>query len=235
MDYLTKHPKILQFGIVLIVFFALCILVAPSETNFLWRLPAYLAGVPKILNNSVEFVMFEWLPISTYNAEIEDYETSALMIEITRSISRGVLFGIELIREILVGGQKTIVAFTRWDWIGENKWAVWPALPWTVVAGCGIALGYALKGRGLAILVACATGYLSFFGQWEPAMETLSFVLIAAPLSVVLGIFWAVLAFKSRAVENAMMPLLNVAQTMPHFSYLVPVTVFLGWVIMLVR
>ncbi|MFT5133873.1 MAG: glycine betaine/proline transport system permease protein [Gammaproteobacteria bacterium] len=145
MDYLIKHPKLLQFGTVLIVFFALCILVAPSETNFLWRLPSYLAGVPKILNNSVEFIMFEWLSISTYNAEIEDYETSALMIEITRSISRSVLFSIEFIREILVGGQKTIVAFTSWDWIGENERAVWPALPWTVVAGCGIALGYALK------------------------------------------------------------------------------------------
>jgi glycine betaine/proline transport system permease protein len=112
MDYLIKHPKLLQFGTVLIVFFALRILVAPSETNFLWRLPSYLAGVPKILNNSVEFIMFEWLSISTYNAEIEDYETSALMIEITRSISRSVLFSIEFIREILVGGQKTIVAFT---------------------------------------------------------------------------------------------------------------------------
>jgi glycine betaine/proline transport system permease protein len=59
-------------------------------------------------------------------------------------------------------------------------------------------------------------------------METLSFVLIAAPASVLLGIIFGVLAFKSRPFENALMPLLNVAQTMPHFSYLVPVTVFFG-------
>jgi glycine betaine/proline transport system permease protein len=59
-------------------------------------------------------------------------------------------------------------------------------------------------------------------------METLSFVLVAAPLSVLLGVFIGVLAFKSRSFENALMPLLNVAQTMPHFSYLVPVTVFFG-------
>ena len=77
-------------------------------------------------------------------------------------------------------------------------------------------------------MVACATSYIAIFGQWVPAMETLSFVLIAAPASVLLGIFMAVLAFKSRKFENALMPLLNVAQTMPHFSYLVPVTVFFG-------
>ena len=59
-------------------------------------------------------------------------------------------------------------------------------------------------------------------------METLSFVLVAAPLSVLLGLSLGVLAYKNRAIEAALMPLLNVAQTMPHFSYLVPVTVFFG-------
>ena len=228
MNYISKHPQLAQFAALLAVFFLLCFVIEPSENNILWRLPAFLAGVPEVLSKSVEFIMFEWMPIQTYNVEIEDYEESALMIEITRSISRSVLFCIEFIREILVGGQKTIVAFTSWDWIGENKWAYWPALPWTVVAGVGITLGYSLSGRWLAILVGCATSYIAIFGQWQPAMETLSFVLIAAPLSVVLGVFVGVLAFKSQPFETALMPLLNVAQTMPHFSYLVPVTVFFG-------
>lgn len=228
MDYLSKNPKLAQFAALLAAFFFLYYAIEPSESNILWRLPAFMAAVPEMLNNSVEYIMFEWVPIQIYNVEIEDYEETALMIEITRSISRAVLFGIEFIREILVGGQKTIVAFTSWDFIGENEWAYWPALPWTVVAGCAVTLGYALGGRWLAILVGCATSYIAIFGQWEPAMETLSFVLVAAPLSVLLGVIGGVMAFKSRTVENAMMPLLNVAQTMPHFSYLVPVTVFFG-------
>jgi glycine betaine/proline transport system permease protein len=228
MNNLARHPQLVQFAALLVVFFILCFAIEPSENNILWRLPAFLSAVPEMLNNSVEFIMFEWLPIQTYNVEIEDYEESALMIEITRSMSRSVLFCIEFIREILVGGQKTIVAFTSWDFVSENEWAFWPALPWTVVAGVGITLGYALNGRWLAILVGCATTYIAVFGQWAPAMETLSFVLIAAPASVLLGVFLAVLAFKSKAFEAALMPLLNVAQTMPHFSYLVPVTVFFG-------
>lgn len=228
MNYLSRHPQQAQFAALLAVFFLLYFSIDPAENNILWRLPAFLAAVPEMLNNSVEFLMFEWMPLEIYNAEIEDTEESALLIEITRSMSRAVLFCIEFIREILVGGQRTIVAFTSWDWVGENEWAYWPALPWTVVAGSAITLGYALSGRWLAILVGIATSYIAIFGQWEPAMETLSFVLIAAPASVLLGVCLAVIAFKSRAVENALMPLLNVAQTMPHFSYLVPVTVFFG-------
>ncbi len=228
MNFLSDHPKLVQFAGLLVVFFILQFAISPSDSNFLWRLPAFLAAVPEMLNSSVEYAMFEWMPIQTYNVEIEDYEESALLMEVTRSMSRSVLFCIEFIREILVGGQKTIVAFTSWDFVSENDWAYWPALPWTVVAGVGVTLGYALNGRWLAVLVGCATTYIAVFGQWEPAMETLSFVLIAAPASVLLGVILAVVAFKSRAFETALMPLLNVAQTMPHFSYLVPVTVFFG-------
>jgi glycine betaine/proline transport system permease protein len=59
-------------------------------------------------------------------------------------------------------------------------------------------------------------------------METLSFVLIAAPVSILLGLALGVWAYKSRIVEMVLNPVLNVAQTMPHFSYLVPVTVLFG-------
>ena len=59
-------------------------------------------------------------------------------------------------------------------------------------------------------------------------METLSFVLIAAPISVVLGLVLGIWAYKKRKVEAFLNPLLNVMQTMPHFSYLVPVMVFFG-------
>ncbi len=228
MDQVSKHSKLLQFTALLAVFFVLCFSIDPSENNILWRLPAFLAGVPAILNDSVEFMMYDWMRVEIYNEDIEEYEESALAKEITRSISRALLFCIELIREILVGGVKTIVAFTSWDYVRDNSWARWPALPWIVVSGAAIVLGYALNGRWLALLAGFSTIYIAVFGQWEPAMETLSFVLVAAPLSVFLGLSLGVLAFKNRATEAALMPLLNVAQTMPHFSYLVPVTVLFG-------
>jgi len=192
----------------------------PETTSF-WELP-------RVVTEFANFLMYDWFPVEIYDPDIEEFEDSALIFEITRGISATLLFAIDFVREILLGGIKTIVTFTSWDWIDENPWAYWPALPWTVVCAGGTMLGYALQGRNLAMLVAFSTIYISVFGQWEPSMQTLSLVLIAAPVSVIFGLLLGVWSFKSRAVELALAPLLNIAQTMPHFSYLVPVMVFFG-------
>ena len=228
MELFKKYPKSLQFFVLLATFVTLCLIIVPSETNVLWRFPSLFAGLPGAINAFAEYLMYDWMLIEIYDAELEEFEDSALIKELTRGFSRGVLFCIELIREILLGGVKTIVAFTSWDFIKENKWAVWPALPWTVVLGGAIMLGYNLKGIGLAFLAGLATVYIAIFGQWVPAMETLSFVLVAAPASCILGLLFGSVAYKSKSLESALMPLLNVAQTMPHFSYLIPVMVFFG-------
>ena len=228
MAFLKKQFKFVQFFALLVIFFILYRLVTPSETNILWRLPSLFSAFPGAINGFAEYLMYDFFLIEIYDPDLEEFEDSALIREITRGFSRAVLFCIEFVREILLGGVKTIVAFTSWDFVGENKWAVWPALPWTVVAGGAILFGYALKGTGLALLAGLATTYIAIFGQWEPAMETLSFVLIAAPVSCLVGLLLGAIAYKSRTAENILMPLLNVAQTMPHFSYLIPVMVFFG-------
>lgn len=228
MNLTTKLSTPKQFAILLAVFFALCFFIGPSESNYLWRLPALLSGLPGVINDSVQFVMFEWFPIQVYDPDIDEFEEKPLFREITRGISNSFLFVINLVREILLGGPKTIVAFTSWDFISKNPWASWPALPWTVVSGWAIVLGYKLQGKGLAFLAALSTGYIGIFGQWEPSMQTLSFVLIAAPVSVAFGLALGIWGYKKKWVETALNPLLNVAQTMPHYSYLVPVIVLFG-------
>ena len=223
-----KSSKFLQFLLLIAVFIFLCQVIAPSDGNWLWRLPPLLKELPLIINNSVNYVMFEWWPIEVYDSEIDEYEQKPLMREITRSISGVVLFMIELVREILLGGVKTIVTFTGWDWVTENKWARWPALPWTVVTGGAMILGYALSGIRLALFVGFTFAYIAIFGQWEPSMQTLSFVLIAAPVAILIGLLLGVWAYRSKTVEAVLNPLLNVAQIMPHFAYLIPVMVFYG-------
>lgn len=223
-----QSSKLVQFCFLLCGFFFLYFAVTPSENSIFWRLPSLFAGLPYVVNDAADYVMNDWLPIDIYDPDIEEYEQSPLIKEITRAFSRSLLFCIELVREILLGGVKTIVAFTSWDFVRDNEWAKWPAMPWTVVATAAVILGYALNGKALAFLVGVATVYISVFGQWEPSMETLSFVLIAAPVSVGLGLLLGIFAYKNRTAENVLMPLLSVAQTMPHFSYLVPVMVFFG-------
>ena len=223
-----KQRKSLQFILLLVVFMLLYRIVPQSETNWLWRLPSLLKELPIIINDGVNYLMFEWWPIDVYDPDIEEYEQKPLFGQITRGFSGAILFMIEFVREILLGGVKTIVTFTSWDWATENQWARWPALPWTVITGGITILGYALGGIRLALFVSLAFIYIAVFGQWEPSMKTLSFVLIAAPVAILLGLWLGVWAYKSKTVETILNPLLNVAQIMPHFAYLIPVMVFFG-------
>ena len=149
MSQLTNHPKLVQFFGLLVVFALLCLFIAPSDSNVLWRFPSLIAGLPYLINDSVEYLMFDWWPIQVYDPEIEEFEEKPLVLQLTRAISASILFVIGLIREIILGGFKTIVTFTSWDFVSENKWARWPALPWTVVAGGAILLGYKPRAKVL--------------------------------------------------------------------------------------
>ncbi len=249
MELVNKYPKAIQWIFLLLVFFGLCFAIqipegyefAKAGTEFIdkdkldqtkysvfWRLPAFIAWMPGWLNDSVYFLLNEWLPIEYFDTNIQEIRSRPLVLHITRLISSTMLFLIQFIREILIGGVETIVAFTSWDFLSANPWAQLPGLPWTIVAGGAILLGHKLSGKNLAIFAAITMIYISAFGQWKPSMQTLSFVMVAAPISFILGLGFGIWAYKSKRVENILNPLLNVAQTMPHYSYLVPIMVLFG-------
>ena len=249
METIKKYPKAIQWIFLLIIFFGLCFAIqipegyefAKAGTEFIdkdkldqtkysvfWRLPAFIAWMPGWINDSVYFLLNEWFPIEYFDSSIQETKSRPLVLHITRLISSSMLFLIQLIREILIGGVDTIVAFTSWDFLSTYPWAKLPGLPWTIVAGGAVLLGYKLSGKNLAIFAAITMIFISAFGQWKPSMQTLSFVLVAAPISFALGLGLGVWAYRSKRVENFLNPLLNVAQTMPHYSYLVPIMVLFG-------
>ena len=194
----------------------------------LWRLPPLLGWLPIWINDSLFFLLNDWMPIEIWNEDTQEYRTRPLVLQITRTLTSSMTFLIELIREILLGGVETIVAFTSWDWISENPWAKLPGLPWTVVAAGAAILGYKLSGKGLAIFAGLVMIYISIFGQWKPSMQTLSFILVAAPLSFIFGLSLGIMAFKSKRVEKILHPILLVMQTMPQYAVLVPAIVLFG-------
>ena len=202
--------------------------VAYFYFNILWRLPPWLGWLPIWVNDSLHFLLNDWMPMEFWDEDIQEYKTRPLVLQITRVISGTMLFFIEFIREILIGGVKTVVTFTSWDWIDANPWAELPGLPWTIVTAGAVILGYKLNGKGLAIFAGIAMIYISVFGQWKPSMQTLSFILVAAPVSFILGLSLGIMAYKSKAVEKALYPILLVMQTMPQYAVLVPAMVLFG-------
>ena len=217
----SKDPNLTSYN-----FFGIEVRYYAYDT--LWRLPPLLGWLPIWVNDSLFFLLNDWMPIEFWNEDVKEYQSRPLVLQITRVISASMLFLIEFIREILIGGIKTVVALTSWDWIDANPWAELPGIPWTIVTAGAFILGYKLNGKGLAIFSALTMIYISIFGQWKPSMETLSFVLVAAPVSFFLGLVLGIWAYKSKRVEGALNPILNVMQTMPHYSYLVPIMVIFG-------
>ncbi|MER6536691.1 ABC transporter permease subunit [Streptomyces sp900105755] len=69
---------------------------------------------------------------------------------------------------------------------------------------------------------------IGVLGVWEPSLDTLSQVLAAVAVTLVLGFATGIAAARSDRVERALRPVLDVFQTMPQFVYLIPVVALFG-------
>ncbi|MBL4749680.1 MAG: ABC transporter permease subunit [Amylibacter sp.] len=136
--------------------------------------------------------------------------------------------GVDKVTRFISGELKGLINIFNNLLLGGKKGFGLPGLPWTGVAAIVIVLGYFLKGWKMAILSGVTAIYFAVFGMWVYAMETLSLLMAAVPISIIIGLFLGVLAYQKKWVENLLLPIMNVAQTLPHFAYLIPVVVFFG-------
>ncbi|HEY4332083.1 MAG TPA: ABC transporter permease subunit, partial [Ilumatobacteraceae bacterium] len=96
---------------------------------------------------------------------------------------------------------------------------------WYVIVAVVVAVGWASGGKKLAAVCFLALFAIGSLRVWDLAMDTLSQVLVAVVLTIALAIPIGIWAARSRLVERLIRPLLDVAQVMPAFVYLVPVLV----------
>jgi glycine betaine/proline transport system permease protein len=109
---------------------------------------------------------------------------------------------------------------------GKRRWPFIGPIPWTAIAAAVAVLGYWLGGWRLALLASVAFVWTALVGQWEIAMETMAVIVVAAPAAFAIGLGLGILAWKHRAVERALNPMLAVLQTLPFFTYLLPAVIF---------
>ncbi|SUA54704.1 Glycine betaine/L-proline transport system permease protein proW [Oligella ureolytica] len=101
--------------------------------------------------------------------------------------------------------------------------------PWWSIVIAVILLAYLASRRvGFAIGMGFLMFLLGAIGLWEQGMQTLSLMIMATALSVLIGIPLGIITGKSKAVRSVMLPTLDVMQTMPSFVYLIPVVMLFG-------
>ena len=113
--------------------------------------------------------------------------------------------------------------------VGSYAEQIFPRLSGLALIAGAILLGLYIKGWRLGVLMGICLGYLVIFGQWDSAMVTLSSIAIALPFGVAGGLWFGILAFRSRRLEKAINPILDLMQTTPVFAYLVPVLLLFGF------
>ncbi|MDR7222242.1 ABC transporter permease subunit [Aminobacter aminovorans] len=133
--------------------------------------------------------------------------------DLTRAIAELITWPLAFVEGLLVSGLPNIGV---------------AAMPWVMTAGLSGVLGWYLKDWRLGALAAGCVAYMAIFGKWELSMITLSVVLVAAPIAGLIGFGIGILAVKKQWFEALIVPLLNVLQSLPHFSYLIPIAVFIG-------
>ncbi|MGQ9413411.1 ABC transporter permease/substrate binding protein [Streptococcus pluranimalium] len=75
-----------------------------------------------------------------------------------------------------------------------------------------------------------ALGLLFIYNQglWEQLMNTLTLVIVASLISIVIGVPLGIWMAKNNTVKNIVNPILDFMQTMPAFVYLIPAVAFFG-------
>ena len=89
-------------------------------------------------------------------------------------------------------------------------------------------IAFFASGWRIALFTVVGLLLIISLGLWEDTMLTLALILVATTLCLAVGIPIGILGAKSRGLEEAILPVLDLMQTMPAFVYLVPFVALLG-------
>jgi glycine betaine/proline transport system permease protein len=161
----------------------------------------------------------------------------ALVVDIKPAVDRIVEWVGENLRTgvPIIGGTQAISDFLVTNLMEPlREFLVW--LPWLVVVAAIGVIGWVSGGWRLGITVATCMCGIAVMGtvpggangrtqMWDHAMDTLSQVIVALLVTVAIALPLGIAAGRSPRINTLLRPLLDTAQVMPQFVYLVPVLI----------
>jgi glycine betaine/proline transport system substrate-binding protein len=107
--------------------------------------------------------------------------------------------------------------------------ALLSAIPSPLLILGAAALSWVLRrSLPLAAFVVVALLFIMNQGYWEPTLETLSLVIVAAMVSTAIGVPVGIAAAHRPRLYAGLRPVLDLMQTLPTFVYLIPTLVLFG-------
>ena len=103
------------------------------------------------------------------------------------------------------------------------------ATPWPIIM---LVLGILawLGSRSWKLVVGSIVAFMliGYFGMWKDCMATVAIITVCTIMCIAVGIPVGILMARSNRVEKAMLPVLDMMQTIPSFVYLIPILMLLG-------
>tara|TARA_B100000965_G_scaffold203809_1_gene170148 strand:- start:363 stop:1247 length:885 start_codon:yes stop_codon:yes gene_type:complete len=103
------------------------------------------------------------------------------------------------------------------------------ATPWPIIL---LVLGMLawLGSRSWKLVIGSIVAFMliGYFGMWKDCMATVAIITVCTIMCIAVGIPIGVLMARSNRVEKAMLPVLDMMQTIPSFVYLIPILMLLG-------
>ena len=103
------------------------------------------------------------------------------------------------------------------------------ATPWPIII---LVLGVLawLGSRSWKLVIGSMLAFIliGYFGMWKDCMATVAIITVCTIMCITVGIPIGVLMARSNRFEKAMLPVLDMMQTIPSFVYLIPILMLLG-------
>jgi len=101
--------------------------------------------------------------------------------------------------------------------------------PWPIIIiVIGILAWFGSRSWKLVAGSAIAFMLIGYFGMWNDCMATVAIISVCTIICIAVGIPIGVVMSKSDRVQKAIIPVLDMMQTIPSFVYLVPILMLLG-------
>ena len=101
-------------------------------------------------------------------------------------------------------------------------WAMLSAPWWVVIPALLLIVHLVTRSAKLVGFVALALASLAFIDHYDYAMQTLAIIFVCAFLCVLLGVPIGVAMARNDRLQRALLPVLDMLQTLPPFVYLIP-------------
>ena len=109
------------------------------------------------------------------------------------------------------------------SWLLDGALWTFAAVPWFIMVPFLVFVAWwASRSKLVTAFVAFAIMLLGFVDHYDVAMQTLSIIFVCTGISILLGVPIGIAMSKSDGLQRALVPVLDLLQTLPTFVYLIP-------------